>query len=245
VFDAIHAGGAEAAVVAELGRALAPGARFLHFLDMATLLETPFRKLAASGLIPIPNLFGDPGDHEWPLDIVLIKRDWLAGLQRLARGSGHALPAAFGRTFDAFLGERFDAQGATALFKAIASSGPRRQELHALLVSACRLAIDRGHPAFEPLPFHSGKYLASVLEASFRDAGTFDVEHARIETAASWGPAAPADGAVRYRSLCLGHQRISDELPRRLLDESARTPPSGGGDALVEAGVFVFVARRR
>ena len=48
------------ATVAEIARVLAPGGRFVHLLDMATLLEQPFEKLAGSGLVPIPNVFGDP-----------------------------------------------------------------------------------------------------------------------------------------------------------------------------------------
>src|SRR5262245_16683666 len=60
VFDALHAAGVEAAAASEAARVLRPGGLFVHFLDMATLLETPFAKLAASGLVPIPNVFGDP-----------------------------------------------------------------------------------------------------------------------------------------------------------------------------------------
>ena len=98
VFDAV--GDAQAAV-AEIARVLAPGGRFVHLLDMATLLEQPFEKLAGSGLVPIPNVFGDPGDHEWPLDIVLLRRDWLANLLRFAAGAGHPFAATFAPIFRA------------------------------------------------------------------------------------------------------------------------------------------------
>ena len=70
---------------------------------MATLLDAPFRKLAAAGMVPIPNVFGDPGDEEWPLDIYLVKREWLAGLLDFAVRTGHPLAAAFGPFFAAFL----------------------------------------------------------------------------------------------------------------------------------------------
>jgi SAM-dependent methyltransferase len=242
VFDAIHARGpaADAEAVRELARVLAPGARFLHFLDMATLLETPFAKLAASGLVPIPNLFGDPSDHEWPLDIVLVRGDWLAGLLEIAR----PLARSFGRYFGAFLARPFDTDDATALFKAVASSGARRQELQTLLVAGSRLAVERGYPPFEPLPFHSGKYLASVLETGFRDSGCFDVEQAAIVTRSAWREP-PAGDATRYRSLALGHQRISDQLPRRLLTGPIAASDSPANRTLIEAGMFVFVAKRR
>jgi SAM-dependent methyltransferase len=153
VFDAIHAARGEEAAVAELGRVLAPGARFVHFLDMATLLEAPFEKLAASALVPLPNLFGDPSDHPWPLDVVLVKRDWLAGVLELARRAGHPLPTTFGRFLGAFLGERFDVTDGTNQWKAVASSGPRRRELHGLLLSASALAERHGHPPLRRCPF--------------------------------------------------------------------------------------------
>ena len=88
VFDAIAD---QAAAVADIARVLAPGGRFVHFLDMATLLETPFAKLHASNLVPIPNVFGNPGDHEWPLDLVLLARDWLDTVLGVAARAGHPL----------------------------------------------------------------------------------------------------------------------------------------------------------
>ena len=94
------------AAAAEIARVLAPGGRFVHLLDMATLLEQPFAKLAGSGLVPIPNVFGDPGDHEWPLDIVLLQRDWLASLLRFAAGAGHPFAATFAPIFAPFLRPR-------------------------------------------------------------------------------------------------------------------------------------------
>ena len=55
-------------------------------------------------------------------------------------------------------------------------------------------------------------------------------------------PAADDEKTIRYRSLCLGHERLEGALPRRLL-AGAPEPPRDG-DILVEAGVFAFVARR-
>ena len=103
VFDAIAD---QDAAVAEAARVLSPGGRFVHFMDMATLLETPFAKLHASNLVPIPNVFGDPGDHEWPLDIVLLARDWLDGVLARRDATGHPLAATLNATFAPFLGRR-------------------------------------------------------------------------------------------------------------------------------------------
>lgn len=247
VFDAIHAVGGEAAAVAELGRVLGVGGRFVHFLDMATLLEAPLRKLDVDGLIPIPNVFGDPGDHEWPLDMVLFKRDWLIGLLQFALQIGHPLPATFGLYFGAFLAEPFDVKEATSLFTSIASNDELRRSLATQLASVCQMALQQGYPAVAAIPFHSGTYLASVLATTFRNSGRFQLELSEIVTRSAWRPLAN-EGTVRYQSLCLGHQRRSQQLPRRLLTESARASLASGdvpeGRALVEAGVFVFVARR-
>jgi SAM-dependent methyltransferase len=238
VFDAV----ADAqAAVAEIARVLAPGGRFVHLLDMATLLEKPFEKLAGSGLVPIPNVFGDPGDHEWPLDVVLLRRDWLANLLRFATGAGHPFAATFAPIFAPFLADAYDSAAATSAFKAIAGSGDRRRTLAALLTSASRLAVAEGQPPVEPLPFHSGRYLQSRLATSFGNAG-FAVELSEIVATAVRRPAADDEKTIRYRSLCLGHERLEGALPRRLL-AGAPEPPRDG-DILVEAGVFAFVARR-
>jgi SAM-dependent methyltransferase len=237
VFDAI---GNEKAAVAEAARVLAPGGRFIHFLDMATLLETPFAKLASSALVPIPNVLADPGDHEWPLDILLLGRDWLAGLIDFARGAAHPLVQTFARYFEFHLSARVDFQAATRAFQAIATSGADRRALALHLISASRAAAARGYPPLAPIPFHSGKYLRSLIDTTFADSGAFDVERSEIVARASRRPGEPG---VAYRSLCLGHQRILDTLPARLLAGPAEPPPAG--QMLVEAAMFVFVARRR
>jgi hypothetical protein len=85
--------------------------------------------------------------------------------------------------------------------------------------------------------------LKSVLDTAFAGSGAFEIELSDIVTRAAWRPADPND-PVRYRSLCLGHQRLADELPARLLHGPAPTTGVGPGEALTEVGVFVFVAHR-
>jgi SAM-dependent methyltransferase len=240
VFDAVADA---AAAAAELARAVAPGGRFIHLIDMATLLEQPFAKLATSGLVPIPNVFGDPGDHEWPLDIVLLERRWLANLLRFAAQAGHPFAATFTPVFAPFLAEPFDAATATAAFKAIAGSGDRRRTLAALLASASRLFVAQGHTPVEPLPFHSARYLQSLMQTALGGAG-FTIELSEIIARAIRRPAAADEQALRYRSLCVGHERLESALPRRLLLAGPAPEPPPPGEILVEAGVFAFVARR-
>jgi SAM-dependent methyltransferase len=242
VFDAVTD---TAAAAAEIGRAVAPGGRFIHLLDMATLLEQPFAKLATSGLVPIPNVFGDPGDHEWPLDIVLLERRWLANLLHFAAHAGHPFAATFTPVFAPFLAEAepFDAATATAAFKAIASSGERRRTLATMLATASRLSVAQGHAPVQPRPFHSARYLQSLLQTTFSGAG-FAIELSEIVARAIRRPAAADEQALRYRSLCAGHERLESALPRRLLLAGPAPEPPAPGQILVEAGVFAFVARK-
>jgi SAM-dependent methyltransferase len=226
------------AAAAEIACLLPPGGRFWHFLDMATLLEAPFAKLHASNLVPIPNVLGDPADHAWPLDILLLDRAWLLGLLDFARATALPLAASFSATFAPFVGERFHPDDAVKTFQAVAANGDRRHALMTAFVSASRLAIERGYPARRPLPFHSGKYLKSVLDTAFAG-GAFEIELSGIVARAATGP---ADGAARYRSLCLGHERVLTERPARLLTDAPAAPD---GRPLIEAGLFAFVARRR
>ena len=137
----------------------------------------------------------------------------------------------------------FDVTAATNAFKSLAASGDRRRVLAASLVTASRLAVAQGHPPVEPLPFHSARYLQSLLDKSCRDAG-FDVELSEIVARAqSRARSLPDEAGLRYRSLCAGHQRLLDAPPKRLLDPAAQ-PAARDDELLVEAGMFAFVARR-
>ena len=175
--------------------------------------------------------------------LLLLRRDWTAGLLELCARAGHSLAREFGTFFQPFLAPAvtFDAERAAHAFKAVASDGERRFALSRGIASACQLAVQHGYPTFQPLPFHSGRYLASVLDTLFPGQ--------RLRSASStptcprvsllWRPAARRQGAPRYRSLALGHELVMAELPARLLDESARQPPPG-----IEAGRHAGRGRR-
>jgi SAM-dependent methyltransferase len=248
VFDALAN---HAQVVSECARVIAPGGRFIHFMDMATLLEAPFAKLLASKLVPIPNVFGDPADFEWPLDVLLLPGEWLRGLLSFIGTIGYPSPQSVVRYFQSALSASSE-QGttkATELFKAIASSGQSRHELMTFLARTSELAASRGYPALSPLPFHSGRYLQSVIESAFRENPAFRIERSEVVKTAKWQSRPP--GPTRYRSLCVGHQRVLDAPPERLLSESAQARlgeaaavASGSDQLLVELGVYVFVAER-
>ena len=221
-----------------------------ELLDALALLRTrraPYDGLLAEGLVPIPNVIGDPGDHEWPLGIVLFKRDCLTGLLAFGLRTNHPLTCMFGLYFQAFLADPFDVKEATTLFKTIAVSDDLRPALAAELASACQMALQQGYAAVAAIPFHSGRYLSRVLEASFARNSRFRIVFSQIVTRSEWRPLTD-EGVARYRSLCLGHERIADQFPKRMLTVSARNALASGNapknNQLIEAGVFVFVAER-
>jgi hypothetical protein len=137
--------------------------------------------------------------------------------------------------------EAFEVGAATNAFKVVAGNGERRRALAAALTSVSRLYAAHGHGAVDPLPFHSARYLQSVLRTSFAGAG-FEIELSEIVARAIRRPAADDEKTIRYRSLCVGHERLESDLPRRLLAAEPIDPTPG--DIVVEAGVFAFVARR-
>jgi hypothetical protein len=133
----------------------------------------------------------------------------------------------------------------------VAASGDLRASLATQLTGACQLALQRGYPPRSARPFHSGRHLAQLLESTFSGDPDFRVLHSDLRTRWSWEPRTDG-GAPLYRSLCLGHERMADELPRRLLSEEARRGAVLGGESdsleqrqLIEVGVHLFVAQRR
>jgi len=239
VFDALED---PTAAATEIARVLAPGGHFLHFLDMSTLRRHPFNHLAVEGLVPIPNVFGDASEHEWPLDMLLIPRDRLVERLALAERAGDPLPAAFAPAFAPFLSASFDVDAAIEAFRAVARNAALRQALAALLAAAEKVALAGGQAPLVLQPFHSGRYLQHVLEESFSRRGLFVVEQSAVVAKARARAARPDETMISYRSLCLGHERLLEALPARPLTQPAAPPLPG--HVVVEAGVFVFVARR-
>ncbi len=247
VFDTLHTAAVEDAAVAELARVLAPGAWFVHFLDMATLLDRPFQEFNAHGVVPVPNVFGDPDDHPWPLDIVLFEREWLRQILHFALQIEHPLVTMFGPYFGAFLLQPFDLGEAILRFKSIATNSAVQHALASQIASLFQLAVQQGHPARSAIPFHSGQYLSAVMETAFAKSGLFRTAFFDIVARSGWRPVAHGQ-TERYRSLCLGHERIRNDNPKRLLAASSRQDRASYDTrtdrVLIEAGVFVFVTQR-
>ena len=247
VFDALGGRAEQEATVAELARILAPGARFVHFMDMGTLLDKYLVTFNEDGLVPIPNVYGDPDDHEWPLDVILFDRNWLEHILLFTQEVGHPLFQTFGPYFAAFILQPFDREEALRRFKALAGDGVAQRLLALHSASAFYAAAQRGYPVVPAVPFHSGLNFSTTMASLFERGGHFERELNGLVTR-SVVARAGTDDLVRYRSLCVGHERIAEQLPKRLLAAEARdrfaTSSIPAGHMLIEAGVFVFVARR-
>jgi hypothetical protein len=198
-------------------------------------------------LVPIPNVYGDPDDHEWPLDVILFDRNWLEHILLFTQEVGHPLFQTFGPYFAAFILQPFDREEALRRFKALAGDGGAQRLLALHSASAFYAAAQRGYPVVPAVPFHSSLNLATTMAALFERGGHFERELNGLVTRAVVARAG-TDDRFRYRSLCVGHERIAEQLPKRLLAAEARdrfaTSSIPAGHMLIEAGVFVFVARR-
>ncbi len=239
-FDAVSD---PATTTRQIARVLAPGGVFVHFLDMSTLLERPFQKLRASRLVPIPNVLSDPGDHIWPLDVVLVDASWLKRALKLARRGGVLVPTFFKRYVESFLGGTSSFAEALTRFKRMASDPKQRTALLSFLseLGGLRARMPGRLSKARLEPFHTSRYLLGLLETHFSSDAGFTLERAEVVTRSAW---LESIGEYRYRSLCLGHERRGKVAPGRLLSQVPE-PTSEQSDAtLVEVGVFVFVARR-
>jgi SAM-dependent methyltransferase len=243
VFDALGNEAEQSAALDEFARILAPGGRFVHFLDMGALLEHAFDEFDEQGLVPIPNVFTDPDEQEWPLDLLLLERDWLEHVLLYAHDVDHPLFTLFGPYFSAFLLKPFSRREAVSRYKLLASDGSAQRALALQAASAFHDSAQAGQPVRPLLPFHSSRHFAQVMEAAFAKDARFEIEFSGMVKRAERRKTASAD-ATRYRSLCVGHERVSERIPPRLLTGENTDRTVQPGSVLVETGVFVFAARR-
>jgi ubiquinone/menaquinone biosynthesis C-methylase UbiE len=226
------------AALREVRRVLAPGGVLVHLVDLAPSFEGELRELAVTGKVVLPNLFSDPSEARWPEDLLV--SDWVemkALLAALASQS-HPLPHVFGHYFANYERRSFDATSAARQFEAFSRAPEMRELLKTMLASGFALGHRLGVPPPRGTLVSAGRRLADRIERAVREAG-LTTERNDVESA--WAHAARDASAPVYRSLALGHERRSGNVPERLLCEDAMLPEPNA--ALVEASVAVFVAR--
>lgn len=233
-----------AQVTRELARVLGAGGRFIHFLDMSTLLTPVVAALGESGLVPLPNVFADPAEgRPWPEDLFLVPREQLALVVAVLGASSHPLARPLGQYLSVFTSSPF------AVGKAAAELAQLQDDssLRAALKSAFRAAFELAPPAarqqlsaFQGRPVSSARSFEQRLRAWFHAEAGFQVELAEVRRV--WEQVPREAPGVAYRSCYVGEQRQLPYVPETLLSPDAE--PAGDEHTLLELGVFVFVASR-
>lgn len=231
------------AVVRELARVTAPGGRFIHFLDMSTVLAPVVETLSKSkaGLVAFPNVFSEPVVGEWPEDLFLLSGRQLELIIEVLARHGHELARPLAQYLAAFSGPSVGA--AVAELVQLQDSSELRE--------AVKVAIRFAHSKAEPLvrqqlqtfqgrPVSSSRHFEQRLRHWFRESSRFRVEQSEIVRV--WETIPKGDSELTYISCCVGEQRGMPYLPDTLLCQDARAPQEL--EVLHELGVFVFVASR-
>ena len=232
-----------AAVVRELARVLRPGGRFIHWLDMSTVLAPVVASLSGTGLVPFPNVFSDPAEGEWPEDLFLMPRDQLALIVAILSSARHGLAVPLEQYLAAFSASPLAVGAASAELIQLQDNAQLRQLLKAGFQAAFELAgpgVRERLAAFEGRPVSSARHFEQRLQAWFGRESRFVVEESKLVSA--WATV-PAKGTpFPYMSCSVGEQRSLTYMPEVLLCSDA-VPPSEGS-ALLEQGILTFVASR-
>lgn len=232
-----------AAVVKELRRVLRPGGRFIHWLDMSTVLTPVVASLSGSELLPLPNVFGDPAEGEWPEDLFVIPRAQLALIVAILHQAGHGLARPLGQYLQLFSQSPLAVKAAAAELAQLQDSSPLRAALKEAFRTALELAegpLRAQLTSFQGRPISSSLHFEQRMRAWFAQDAGFQVESSELLRA--WELAPRAEAAFAYSSLCIGEQRHLPYAPDKLLCSDAALPDDS--QMLLELGVFSFVATR-
>lgn len=231
------------AVVRELKRVLKPGGRFIHWLDMSTVLNPIVASLRDTELVPLPNVFADPSDGEWPEDLFVIPRQQLALIVAILQQSGHPLARPLGQYLQVFSASPLVVKSAAAELVQLQDSAALRAALKEAFRAAFELAdgqLRQALATFQGRPISSSRHLEQRMRAWFAPEAGFQVEASDVVRA--WELAPRADGEHAYASLCVGEQRYLPYPPDKRLCADASLPDDA--QTLRELGIFSFVASR-
>ena len=232
-----------AAVVRELARVLRPRGRFIHWLDMSTVLVPMVAALAGSELLLMPNVFGDPAEGEWPEDLFLVPRQQLVLIVTILQESGHPLARPLAQYLALFSATPLVVTAAAAELAQLQDDSA----LRAALKSAFKSAVELASPAarqqlasFQGRPVSSSRFFEQRLRSLFGPETGFQVDESSLVR--GWELVPRAEPPFAYMSCCVGEQRQLPYVPEALL--CADATPSDDAQTLLELGVFVFVASR-
>jgi SAM-dependent methyltransferase len=232
-----------AAVVSELARVLRPGGRFIHWLDMSTVLAPIVATLSGTELLLIPNVFSDPAEREWPEDLFLVPRQHLALIVAILQDAEHGLARPLAQYLALFSSSPLAVGRATAELAQLQDD----PALRGALKGAFETAFERASPAvrqqlagFQGRPLASSRLFEQRLRSWFGPETGFQIDESSLRRA--WQRVPRAEPALAYMSCCVGEQRQLPYVPEALL--CADAAPGADSEALLELGVFTFVASR-
>lgn len=234
-----------AAVARELWRVLRPGGRFIHFLDMSTVLTPVVATLDGSDLVLLPNVFADPAAGAWPEDLFIVPRQQLALIVAILRESGHGLARPLGQYLQVFSASPLGVGAAVAELVQIQDNAQLRTALRAAFRAAFELAPPEARQElarFQGRPVSSALLFEQRLRSWFGSEAGFQVEQSSLEKAFQTVPRATVGHA--YMSCLVGEQRYLPHVPEALLCEEASRLDLAEGEAVRELGIFVFVASK-
>ena len=236
------------AVVRELARVLRPGGRFIHWLDMSTMLTPIVASLAGTELLPIPNVFADPAEGEWPEDLFLLPRQQLAMIVAILRESGHGLARPLGQYLSLFSASPLAVGTATAELVQLQDDSALRGALKSAFQAAFELAdpaLRQALASFQGRPVSSARHFEQRLRGWFTTEAGFQIEESSLVR--RWQRAKRGESPFRYMSCCVGEQRQLPYVPDALLCPDAAHEQAAITDEsqlLLELGVASFVASR-
>jgi SAM-dependent methyltransferase len=231
------------AAVRELARVLRPGGRFYHWLDMSTVLTPIVASVAESELLLLPNLFTDPAAGAWPEDLFVLPRQQLAQIVAILQASGHGLARPLAQYLAVFTSSPLDNRAAASELAQLQDNSVLRDAVK----GAFRTAFELASPAarqelagFQGRPVSSSRHFEQRLRGWFGPESGFHVDESRLLRSFQHVPR--GEPPFAYMSLCVGEQRQLPYVPDALL--SADATLGSDADALLELGVFTFVASR-
>jgi hypothetical protein len=232
-----------AAVARELARVLRPGGRFIHFLDMSTMLEPVVAALGDSGLVLLPNVFADPSVGEWPEDLFLVPREQLTLVVAILQATEHALARPLAQYLAVFTASPLAVGKAAAELIQLQDDAGLRSALRGAFRAAFELAppeLRERLAGFQGRSISSSRLFEQRLRGWFGAEASFQIETSSVVRA--WEHIAKRPPGFAYMSACVGEQRQLPYAPDTLICTDSQ-PPSDL-ETLLELGTFVFVASR-
>jgi hypothetical protein len=230
------------AVAQELRRVLKPGGRFIHWLDMSTMLVPVVATLAGTEVVPFPNVFSDPVTGGWPEDLFLVSRREVELVVAILMRHGHPLARPMAQYLATFSEVPLPVGRAAAELIQLQDSAELRHALKAAFAFAhyqAEPAIREQLLRFQGRPVSSARHFEQRLSGWFGEDSGFRIEQSSLMCA--WDTTPKSDAELTYMSSCVGEQRRLPSLPDTLL-----CPEASAGDLeiLRELGIHVFVASR-